>query len=136
MIQHPLVEHFNHYFSLTTLFQWAIHGLTLLPLYPSGECSESDREQMLNSLYMATMTVCQTRLGNTGHLDPVGLVELNVHNSDNFTPRRYLHSSVATSHGFGFKFVKNPKKGLHQSRVMVLDYSRWKLRHIIHFLCK
>ena len=93
---------------------------------------------MLNSLYMATLTVCSTGTGNTGHLDPVGLHELNVHNSDDFTPRRYARGATdaQSSHGFGFIFVKNPKRGLHQSRVMVLDYGRWKLKHLIHFLCK
>lgn len=91
---------------------------------------------MLNSLYMATMTVCQTRTGNTGHLDPVGLVELNVHNSDNFSPRTYYRGPNGESHGFGVNFVQNPRKGLHQSRVMVLDYGKWTLRHMVHFLCE
>lgn len=91
---------------------------------------------MLNGLYMATLTVCQTRTGNNGHLDPVRLVELNVHNSDNFVARQYSYGDGTSQHGFGFRFVKDPKKGLHQSRVMVLDYSQWTLRHLIHFLCK
>ena len=109
-----------------------------MPFFPSGACTDEDRERMLHGLYMATMTVCTTTTGNTGHLDPVGLVELNVHNVSDFTPRRYARGAndADSTHGFGFTFVKNPKKGLHQSRVMVLDYGRWKLKHLIHFICK
>lgn len=110
-----------------------------MPFNPTGECTDEDRDRMLHGLYMATLTVCTTGTGNTGHLDPVGLVELNVHKKTDFTPRRYACAAAAganSTHGFGFTFVKNPKKGLHQSRVLVLDYGRWKLKHFIHFICK
>ena len=107
-----------------------------MPFFPTAECSDADREEMLRGLYMATMTVTQTGTGNDGHLDPVKITELNVHNVPNFVARTYARGDGSTRHGFGFAFAPMPKRGLHKARVMVLDLSRWKIRHIVHLICK
>ena len=87
---------------------------------------------------MATMAVTQTETGNSGHLDPVSITELNVHNKPDFVARHYARGNGGDKlqHGFGFVFAPIPKRGLHKARVMVLDFSRWKIRHIVHALCK
>lgn len=87
---------------------------------------------------MATMCVAQTGTGNKGHLEPVSLTELNVHNKSDFVARHYARGNGGDElqHGFGFAFAPVPKRGLQRARVMVLDLSRWKLRHIIHAFCK
>ena len=85
---------------------------------------------------MATMCVAQTETGNNGHLEPVSITELNVHNVPNFVARRYTRGNGETRHGFGFPFAPMPKRGLHKARIMVLDFGKWKLRHLVHFICK
>ena len=93
---------------------------------------------MLNSLYLATMSCAQNATGNTGHMDPISLVELNHRQSENFVARRYARGTGgdAPQHGFGFGFGKMVQRGVHRARVMVLDFGKWKMRHLIHFMCK
>ena len=107
-----------------------------MPFFPDGECTDEDRDRMLNGLYLATMCVARTGSGNDGHLDPVSITELNIHNTSGFVARSYSRGDGSTQHGFGFSFAPKPKRGLHKARIMVLDFSRWKIRHIVHFLCK
>lgn len=109
-----------------------------MPFFPEGECSDEDRVTMLNGLYMATMGAAQTRTGNTAHLDPVSITELNVHNASGFVARSYARGNGGDrpQHGFGFGFAPAPKRGLHKARVMVLDFGQWKLRHFLHMICK
>ena len=93
---------------------------------------------MLGSLYLATLSCAQQADGNTGHMVPISLVELNVRRSESFVARRYLrgNGSDGPQHGFGFGFGSMVKKGVHKARVMVLDFGKWKIRHLIHFICK
>ena len=107
-----------------------------MPFFSSGECSDEDRTRMLNDLYMATMCVAQTSTGNTRHMTPVSITELNVHNVPDFVARKYSRGDGSTRHGFGFDFAPTPKRGLHKARIMVLDFSKWKIRHLVHFICK
>ena len=110
----------------------------LLHFFPEGACSEADLTTMLDSLYLATMSCSQQADGNTGHLVPFSLVELNVHQSENFVARHYSRGNGgdAPQHGFGFGFGRRVQKGVHRARVMVLDFGRWKVRHLVHFLCE
>ena len=109
-----------------------------MPFFPAGECSEEDRKLMLGDLYLATMEVAQVRTGNTSHLDPVRITELNVHNASDFVARTYARGNGGDGpqHGFGFGFAPVPKRGLQKARVMVLDLSKWKIRHLVHMICK
>lgn len=110
----------------------------LLNFFQAGACSEADLTTMLDSLYLATMSCSQQATGNTGHLVPFSLVELNVHQSETFVARQYARGNGgdAPQHGFGFGFGRATTRGVHRARVMVLDFGKWKMRHLIHFLCK
>ena len=93
---------------------------------------------MLNSLYLARMDCAETGSGNNGHLDPISITELNVRNVRDFKPRQYRRVGDGTrlASGFGFVFGPETTRGLHKARVMVLDFSQWKVRHLIHFISK
>ena len=110
----------------------------LSPFFPEGKASESDLETMLNSLYLATLSCAQDVIGNTGQMGPISLVELNVRQSDNFVARRYARGNGGDEpqHGFGFGFGRKVQRGVHKTRVMVLDFGKWKVRHLCHFICE
>ena len=93
---------------------------------------------MLDSLYLATMSCSQQADGNTGQMVPISLVELNVRRSDSFVARRYARGNGGDGpqHGFGFGFGRSVQKGVHKARVMVLDFGKWKVKHLIHFICE
>ena len=108
----------------------------LLPFYPEGQADESELETMLSGLYLATMSCAQNASGNTGHMGPISLVELNVRNSENFVARRYARVDDTDEPQHGFGFGKRVQRGVHKTRVMVLDFGRWKVRHLCHFICE
>ena len=125
---------------LKLIFQWAIHGLTLLPFYESASCTDEDRTVMLNSVYLATMECILDGRGNQSHMTPIALTELNTLGVSAFTPRRYRrvgdNPENRLQSGFGFPFAPYTTRGVHRTRVMVVDFSRWKVRHIVHFMGK
>ena len=93
---------------------------------------------MLNGLYLGRLDCVKTGTGNIGHLEPIALTELNVHGRNPFTPRHYRRGAngARPDHGFGFAFWPYTKQGVHRARVMVLDLGKWKIRHLVHFMCK
>ena len=109
-----------------------------MTLYPDGACTESQRETMCKSVYLAQLACHQHGRGNTSSMHPMSLTELNTTNAPDFTPRHYERRTRGDrpDMGFGFAFVPVATSRVHVSRVMVVDYSKWTLRHYIHFLCK
>ena len=93
---------------------------------------------MLDSLYLARLDCVKVGNGDIGHVEPVSLTELNTHNQNPFRPRHYRrgNNGAQPDHGFGFAFWPYTTVGLHRARVMCLDFSRWQLRHLVHFMCK
>ena len=109
-----------------------------MTLFPDGACTESQRETMCQGIYLATLECHQNGIGDASCMHPMSLTELNTSNVSNFTPRYYERRSRGDKPdmGFGFAFVPKASTRVHKARVMVLDYSKWTLRHYIHFLCK
>lgn len=93
---------------------------------------------MLDSLYLARMDCVNARTGDVGHMDPIAIEELNTQGRPDFVARRYRRGREGDqpSSGFGFGFRPHTTRGVHRARVMVLDFGRWKVRHLVHFLCK
>ena len=112
----------------------------MLPFYDSAACTDDDRAVLLNSVYLATMECVIDNTGDNGHMTPIALTELNTLGASAFTPRRYRrvgdNQDNRLQSGFGFTFAPYTTRGVHKTRVMVVDFSRWKVRHITHFLGK
>lgn len=109
-----------------------------MTLFPDGACTESQRELMCKGIYLATMDCHQRGVGDVSGMHPMCITELNTSGTPNFTPRYYERRSRGDrpDMGFGFAFAPKSNSHVHKARVMVLDYSKWTLRHYIHFLCK
>ena len=83
------------------------------------------------------MDCVQTTRGNSGHLDPVAITELNLRGDPHFKPRHYRRTNGnQLASGFGFVFAPTTTRGLHKTRVMILDFSQWRVKHLVHFICK
>lgn len=112
----------------------------MLPFYDSAACTDDERATMLNSVYLATMECVLDGHGDNGHMTPIALTELNTLGTNAFTPRHYRrvgdNPRNLLQSGFGFVFAPYTTHGVHRTRVMVIDFSRWKVRHITHFLGK
>ena len=110
-----------------------------MSLYDDGKCTDAQRDAMCNSVYLARLDCRQTGPGDVGGLSPISLTELNVSNKPNFRPRHYQRRPERGSlpdHGFGFGFAEFTTNRVHRGRVLVLDYSKWTIRHYVHFQCK
>ena len=115
-----------------------VHGLSVLTLFPDGSCTDAQQKTMCKSIYLGRLDCHQTGSGNVGGMSPISLTELNTDGVTNFTPRRYQLRDRGTKPdmGFGFAFAPNSTTRVHKARVLVIDFSKWTLRHYIHFLCK
>ena len=109
-----------------------------MTLFPDGACTESQRETMCKGLYLAQLECHQHGVGDVSGMHPISLTELNTSDVPNFSPRYYERRNRGDrpDMGFGFAFAPKANSRLHRARVMVLDYSRWTLRHLVHFICK
>ena len=110
-----------------------------MELFDDGKCSDAQRDIMCKSVYLARMDCRQTGPGDVGGLSPMCLTELNVLNEPNFKPRHYRRREVRgdkPDHGFGFGFSEFVTTNVHKGRVLVIDYSKWTIRHYVHYLCK
>ena len=117
-------------------------------MYPAGAASESERAQLLKSMYMGVMGFSTVSTGNTSHLRPTCVtevfepeVEFGVPRKTDATDRKFDSEfetqSQAQLDGFGFKFARDGLDSkLHNARVAIIDFSVWKLRHYLHFLSK
>ena len=112
--------------------------MTVMALFPDGSCNDTQRDIMCKSVYLGRLDCHQSGTGNVGGMSPMSLVELNVDGSTNFVPRRYQlrNRGSKPDMGFGFAFAPISINRVHKSRVLVVDFSKWTLRHYIHFLCK
>ena len=111
-----------------------------MPFYDDATCTDADRAVCLDSVYLATMECVLDSRGNNGHMTPIALTELNTLGRSAFTPRRYRrvgdNPENRLQSGFGFVFAPYTTRAVHKTRVMVIDFSKWKLCHITHFLGK
>ena len=117
-------------------------------MYPAGAASESDRAQLLNSMYLGVMGFSTVCTGNASHLRPACVTEVFEPNVDVGIPRKtdaadrkfdseFETQSQAQLDGFGFKFARDGLDNkLHNARVAIIDFSTWKLKHYLHFLSK
>lgn len=108
-------------------------------LFDDGKCTDAQRDIMCHSVYLGRLDCRQTGPGDVGGLAPICLTELNVHNNSDFKPRQYRRRDARgdkPDHGFGFGFAEFTTTGVHKGRVLVIDYSKWTIRHYVHFLCK
>ena len=117
-------------------------------MYPAGAASETDRAQMLNSMYLGVMGFSTVSKGNTSHLRPTCVTEIFEPNVDSGVPRKtdsndrkfdsvFESKSEAPLDGFGFNFARDGLDDkIHNARVAIIDFSAWKLKHYLHFLSK
>ena len=117
-------------------------------MYPAGAASEHERTQMLSSMYMGVMGFSTVCTGNTSHLRPTCVtevfepeVEFGVPRSTDATDKKFdsdfESKDQAVLDGFGFKFTRTGLDNLvHNARVAIIDFSKWKLKHYLHFLSK
>ena len=109
-----------------------------MTLFPDGACTEAQRDTMCKGVYLARLDCHQSGVGDVSSMHPMSLTELNTSNAADFTPRQYQlrNRGPKPDMGFGFAFVPTATTHIHKARVMVIDYSKWTLRHFIHFICK
>ena len=129
------------------IFQWLIHGASLEPMYPSASCTDSERDRMLKSMYMARMAFVTFRTGPGVRLNPISVVEMldcdgvpnlrSTDATDAVYDSDFEGQAEASLDGFGFKFSRTSLDNLvHHARVAIIDFSSWTLTHYLHFLGK
>ena len=116
-----------------------------MPLYPSGRTTDSNKTEMLNSIYLATLGLVRKYTGNRSHLVATSLREIA---TEYTAASQTLRSFNANSElgpgandrplfGFGFRFARSERSlEMDFARVCVIDFGTWTLRHFFHFLCK
>ena len=107
-------------------------------LFPDGSCTDAQRQVMCRDVYMGRLDCHKTGTGDIGGMNPMRLTELNVTNSADFVARQYQLRNLGTrpDNGFGFAFCEPSTRDVHKARVLCIDYSKWTIRHFVHFLCK
>ena len=94
---------------------------------------------MLSSVYLATLDCYHSGAGPSAQMMPIRLTELNTMEKSDFQPRVYSKRRTISGpdFGFGFGFHNRPRgAAMHSTRVMVLDLSKWTVRHAIHLMGK
>ena len=116
-----------------------------MPLYPSGRTTDSQKTDMLDNIYLATLGLVRKYTGSRSHLVATSLREI----ATEYTPAAHtLRAYNANTElgagaedralfGFGFKFARFERSlDLDLARVCVIDFGTWTLRHLFHFQCK
>ena len=116
-----------------------------MPLYPSGRTTETEKTQMLNSVYLATLGLVRKYTGNRSHLVATSIREISTeytpaaHSMRDFNANSELGvgSDDRPLFGFGFKFARSELSlEMDLARVCIIDFGPWTLRHLFHFQCK
>lgn len=114
-------------------------------MYRAASCTDSQRENMLRSMYMARMGFVTFRTGPGVRLNPISVTEMvacdgipNLRTTDATSSAYdslFRDQTEVQLDGFGFKFSRKSLDNLvHHARVAIIDFSSWTLKHYLHFL--
>ena len=116
-----------------------------MPLYPSGRTTDSEKTEMLNSIYLATLGLVRKYTGNRSHLVATSIREIATEYTPSAHSLRYCNANTELGtgandrplFGFGFNFARTERTHeLELARVCIIDFGSWTLRHLFHFQCK
>ena len=130
--------------TITFIFQWLVHASCLMPLYRDGHTSENDKVRLLASIYMATMGFVRHRTGPRSHLVATFIRELvNPDAQSPSKPRLFnaedgldVGDNSKPLFGFGFPFIRMDGQHVDKCRVCIIDFGKWTLSNLFHFMCK